>query len=475
MLGARVASTPIGSALIHEQHRTDNRCLMPFDFASLRLTGTHLDRARRLRAETGERLDVILVRLGLISEAGLAAAYAAHAGVPQADLSRLPDAPLLRERIKLAFLRDARAVPLAEDGDALIIAFADPTDAELLAACAFAAKRRIIAQVAPASDIERALDRIYGEPATLPVAAELDIDAAGAEDTERLRDLASDAPIIRLVNRWVTAAVEAHASDIHIEPGEAGLLVRFRLDGVLVEQETQPLALHAAVVSRLKIMARLDIAERRLTQDGRIGIAVRGRETDIRISIIPTVRGESVVLRILERGGVTLDFAALGFDPASLARYLSVLERPHGVVLATGPTGSGKTTTLYTSLQRLRRPDSKILTVEDPVEYRLDGVNHTQVRPQIGLDFAATLRAFLRHDPDIIMAGEIRDGETARIAVQAALTGHLMLSSLHTNNAAGNMTSWQEAAPMPAPTAIAYSAANRPASIAQGSVVLGFG
>jgi RHS repeat-associated protein len=298
-----------------------DRSLLDRLLAAGNITPANLQRAERLRVETGERLDVILIRLGLLSEADLAQAYAAEAAVPIADLASLPASPLLPDRLRLAFLRDARAVPLAETPDTLTVAFADPTDPEVLAALGFAAKRRIVALVATASDIERALDRLYGDGAAEAEAApEIGGDDTVAEDAERLRDLASDAPVIRMVNRWLTAAVEAHASDIHIEPAEAALRVRFRLDGVLVERETQPLALHAAVVSRLKIMARLDIAERRLTQDGRIGIAVRGRETDIRVSIVPTVRGESVVLRILERGGVTLDFAALGFDPGSHAR-----------------------------------------------------------------------------------------------------------------------------------------------------------
>jgi general secretion pathway protein E len=256
-------------------------------------------------------------------------------------------------------------------------------------------------------------------------------------DVERLRDLASEAPVIRLVNRMIERAVEQRASDIHIEPFEGRLRVRYRVDGMLGETEAPAEKLAAAIVSRIKIMARLNIAERRLPQDGRIKVVVRGKEFDLRISTTPSLHGESVVMRILDRDGAVLDFKALGFRDDTLKSYLSALERPHGILLVTGPTGSGKTTTLYTSLIRLNSPERKILTVEDPVEYQLDGVLQIQVKPEIDLTFARALRSFLRQDPDILMIGEIRDLETAQIGVQAALTGHLVLSTLHTNDAAG--------------------------------------
>jgi general secretion pathway protein E len=271
---------------------------------------------------------------------------------------------------------------------------------------------------------------------------------AGAEDgddgleldVERLKDLASEAPVIRLVNQTIARAVEQRASDIHIEPFEASLRLRYRIDGVLRDVEAPPNRFRAAIVSRVKIMAKLNIAERRLPQDGRIKLAIRGTPIDLRISTIPTMHGEGVVMRVLDRTGVQLDFATLGLGGAGLDTYLSILERTHGIVLVTGPTGSGKTTTLYTSLVRLNSPDKKILTVEDPIEYQLDGINQIQVKPGIGLSFANVLRSILRQDPDIVMIGEIRDVETAEIAIQAALTGHLVLSTLHTNDAAGTIT-----------------------------------
>src|SRR5690606_249393 len=265
-------------------------------------------------------------------------------------------------------------------------------------------------------------------------------EAGELDDVEHLRDLASEAPVIRLVNLLVQRAVELRASDIHIEPFENRLKVRYRIDGVLVEAESPPANLTAAVVSRIKIMARLDIAERRLPQDGRIMVRVQGKELDLRVSTVPTAHGESVVMRLLDREAVVLDFRRLGFTDAFLPRFRRVREQPHGILLVTGPTGSGKTTTLYTALSQLNTPDVKIITGEDPVEYQIEGINQIQARPQIGLGFAGAPRSIVRPDPDTILSGEMRDPETARIAIQSALTGHLVLSTLHTNNAAGGIT-----------------------------------
>ena len=267
----------------------------------------------------------------------------------------------------------------------------------------------------------------------------------GAEDAsefdlQRLRDIANEAPVIRRVNQIVADAIEARASDIHIEPSLEAVHVRYRIDGVLRTVETLPPGLKAAIASRIKIMSRLDIAERRLPQDGRIKLAVRGVDIDFRVSTIPTAHGESIVMRILDRSHVTLDFEALGFDPETIQSLRQTMCNPNGIVLVTGPTGSGKTTTLYTALKELSSPDVKVFTVEDPIEYQLPGVNQVQMQPAIGLDFPSALRAILRQDPDIIMIGEIRDAETARIAIQASLTGHLVFSTLHTNSAAASIT-----------------------------------
>jgi general secretion pathway protein E len=317
---------------------------------------------------------------------------------------------------------------------------ADPTDAYTISAFEMVTGRAVRPMVAIPTDLEAALERLYGAGRSAVGQLLGDVETRTDEiafdaDVQQLKDLASEAPVIRLVSLLITNALEMRASDIHIEPFENRLIVRYRIDGVLHEVESPPRRLSAAVISRIKIMANLDIAERRLPQDGRIRLRVQGKEIDLRVSTVPTMHGESVVMRILDKGGVALDFAKLGFEDDVLKVFLDVLLQPHGVLLVTGPTGSGKTTTLYTALDRLNQPDVKILTVEDPVEYQMPGINQIQVKPQIDLTFANALRSIVRQDPDVIMIGEIRDLETAQIAVQSALTGHLVLSTVHTNDA----------------------------------------
>lgn len=402
-----------------------------------------LERARRVAEDTGRRLDGVLIQLGLASERGLAEAYAALLGLPLATADRFPEDPVLSERLKPKFLRHAHVVPLTCDGDGVIVAMTDPFDQFTRQSIAAAVGKPVRIEVAVPIDLEAALDRLYpdwseGKP-------QADEDDAGEttpieEDAERLKDLASEAPVIRLVNQIIARAVETQASDIHIEPFENALRVRYRYDGVLHEAEAPPAHLTAAIISRIKIMARLDIAERRLPQDGRIKLAVRGQEVDFRVSTIPSLHGETVVLRVLDRNAVEFDFGKLGMSPQATDRFTAALDQPNGIVLVTGPTGSGKTTTLYTGLLRLNTVVRKIVTVEDPIEYQLAGINQIQVKPQIGLTFATLLRSILRQDPDVIMVGEIRDLETAQIAAQAALTGHLVLSTLHTNSAASTIT-----------------------------------
>jgi general secretion pathway protein E len=339
------------------------------------------------------------------------------------------------------FLRSARIVPLGQEGDVLTLGMADSADTATADAVALATGLRVQPVALSDGEIEAALDRLFGGGEPTGGLTDLLAEAAADHeaDTDTLRDLASEAPVVRLVNRLIAQAVERRASDIHVEPFEGELRIRYRIDGQLVEQEPAARAAAAAIVSRLKLMAGLDIAERRLPQDGRIKLPVRGRDVDFRVATAPSLHGESVVLRVLDRSGVTLDFAALGLAPEQRAALLRQLDRPNGIVLVTGPTGSGKTTTLYTALERLNRPERKLVTVEDPVEYQIAGINQIQVKNEIGLDFAGVLRSTLRHDPDIIMIGEIRDIDTARIAVQAALTGHLVLSTLHTNSAAATI------------------------------------
>jgi general secretion pathway protein E len=404
-----------------------------------------IERACRVTAETEQRLDSVLIRLGIVAERALAEAYAASLGIALVAADEYPAGePLFPERLSAKFLRNVRALPLRIDKGTLVIAVADPLDRFISASISAATGLPVSIEIATPIELETAFDRLYPEAGADAAAAREEAESGAAEpleeDAERLKDLASEAPVIRLVNQIIARAVESQASDIHIEPFEDRLRVRYRYDGVLSEAESPPARLTAAITSRIKIMARLDIAERRLPQDGRIKMAVRGHEIDFRVSTIPSLYGETVVLRVLDRSAVTFDYAKLGLPRGVVARLNEALDLPNGIVLVTGPTGSGKTTTLYTGLLGLNSAARKIVTVEDPIEYQLRGVNQIQVKPQIGLNFASLLRSILRQDPDVIMVGEIRDLETAQIAVQAALTGHLVLSTLHTNSASATIT-----------------------------------
>ena len=409
-----------------------------------KLDAAGLDRARRLGESSGERLVSLLPKLGLVSERDVAQALSKQLQLPLVAAQDFPASPVLEDRLKPRFLREVRALPLSERPDGLVMAMADPLDDYAIDALRLRAEMDLLLCVAEASELEAAIERLYGSGGpggAREVEEAAEGDGEGLDlDVERLKDLASEAPVIRLVNQLINKAVEARASDIHIEAFENRVRVRYRIDGVLTEVDPPPARFRAALVSRVKIMARLNIAERRLPQDGRIKLAIRGVPIDLRVSTIPTMHGEGVVMRVLDRQGVELDLAKLGITGRNKQTYEEILTHPHGVFLVTGPTGSGKTTTLYASLIRLNSPEKKLLTVEDPIEYQLEGVNQVQVQPSIGLSFAHVLRSFLRQDPDIIMIGEIRDVETAEIAVQAALTGHLVLSTLHTNDAASAIT-----------------------------------
>ncbi len=427
-----------------EQDRSFAKALGELLIERGKLNAAGLERALRLQDETLERIHAILTKLGLVSERDMAEALAPCLELPLVAASDYPAEAILEDRISAKFLKEARIIPLADSPERLELAMADPLDSYAIDAMRLSAGKPVLVRVGVPSDIEAAFERLYGSGST-SIEQILEDDAVQREedtlqDIERLKDLASEAPVIRLVNHLISKAVEVRASDVHIEPFERRLRVRYRIDGVLSEVEAPPNRLRAAVISRIKIMAKLNIAETRLPQDGRIRLAIRGKEIDLRVSTMPTMHGESVVLRVLDRASVALDFAALGFDGQVLEAYLGILERPNGILVVTGPTGSGKTTTLYASLIRLNTGENNILTIEDPIEYQLEGINQVQVKPQIGLTFANALRAFLRQDPDIIMIGEIRDLETAEIAVQAALTGHLVLSTLHTNDAASTIT-----------------------------------
>jgi general secretion pathway protein E len=359
----------------------------------------------------------------------------------------LPKVPLVLNGLSTRFIRENRVVPLELRNNVLKVLMADPDDRGVIDALRIALAADVVICTGDGKMIDDYLSRFYGQESQDINKLIENIDDKGLdfirdeeEDIGHLKDLASEAPIIKLVNLLITRAVESRASDIHIEPFEDELRVRYRIDGVLHDVESAPKRLQAAVVSRVKIMAKLNIAERRLPQDGRIRLRVSEKEIDFRVSTIPVLYGESVVMRILDRGEVVIDLDRLGFSPGTLAPFVQLIAKPNGILLVTGPTGSGKTTTLYGALARINSPDRKIITVEDPVEYQLKGINQIQVKPQIGLTFAGALRHIVRQDPDIIMIGEIRDLETAEIAVQSALTGHLVFSTLHTNDAPSSIT-----------------------------------
>lgn len=403
-----------------------------------------LARARRAAEAASERFDLVLVKLGLISESDLCVAYASYCDLPTIESTGFPEKPVLADRLQPSFLKSNRILPVSFDGQHVLVATADPFIDEAARAINYLLDVRVdLAMVTPA-EIDRGLRALYSAAEIHADESDGLVSGTGADsnelDIEQLRDSANEAPVIRLVNQIIAGAVERGASDVHVEPGRDAVAVRYRIDGFLQQARVVPATSRAALTTRLKIMARLDIAERRLPQDGRIKTVVRGVEIDIRVSTIPTVFGESVVMRVLDRTRVELDFTKLGLNRTTQAGLRRLMSHPNGIILVTGPTGSGKTTTLYTALKDLNRAELKLFTVEDPIEYQLSGINQIQVQPQIGLDFPVALRSILRQDPDIIMIGEIRDLETARIAIQSALTGHLVFSTLHTNSAIAAIT-----------------------------------
>lgn len=407
-----------------------------------------IEGARLTKLWTEQTSDIsfsqFLVELGAAAETEVGAALAELHHLTLVSREDYAPVEALDGTISARFLRKYQAVPIGEEGDSIVLAVADPSNEFTSRAVSVACGRPVICRVGLASEINTAIERFFGEGrsqieqivdrAALPVGQSDDLEA------QQLEDLASEAPVVRLVNLFFRTAQDIGASDIHLERFESALKLRYRVDGVLQEAESPPAQLAAAVVSRLKLMAKLNIAERRLPQDGRIRLRQEGRDIDIRISTVPTVHGESVVMRVLNRDDVTLDLGSLGFGASAAETMRTLLTAPHGMILVTGPTGSGKTTTLYTALHMLNTSERKVITVEDPVEYQLEGVNQIPVRPSIDLTFSNALRAIVRQDPDVIMVGEMRDTETARICVQSALTGHLVLSTVHTNDAAGCVT-----------------------------------
>jgi len=403
------------------------------------VTEYEMMRARSLQAETGEPLTGILVAEGMVDDVALAQAVASHIGVGYVSLNDVTIDPAAAALIPESLARRYGAIPFQFEDDALVVAMADPGNVLVVDDIRAITGLRIIPKVATRTEIDDAVRRLGRYDDSVSDLAHLVRDEVAEEDLSKVEAAVEEAPIVKLVNTLISRAVNERASDLHIEPGERDLRVRFRIDGVLHEIMSTPRSVSGAVVSRLKIMADLDIAERRVPQDGRVSLRVAGRQIDLRVATLPTIYGEKVVLRILDKEDAVLDLKALGFLPYSMARFEKSYSKPYGAILVTGPTGSGKTTTLYSALNILNHPDRHIITVEDPVEYRLPGVVQVQVNRKAGLQFATVLKSILRSDPDVVLVGEVRDTETAKIAVEAALTGHLVLTTLHTNDAASSV------------------------------------
>ncbi|HEX2255447.1 MAG TPA: GspE/PulE family protein, partial [Afifellaceae bacterium] len=402
-----------------------------------------IERARVARQRSAQPLEIILLELGLLSEEQLAQAQARHLGLRLATKSELPVLPLFEQELSRDFLRAISAIPIAADERRVVVATAQPLNSGSIAAIGFQLDRNVEACVMVRSEWMDAFAHLYGTvEAEVGEAAPRGGETAefANDDLERLKDIAREAPIIRLVNRLIVEAVTSGASDIHFEPLADRVRIRIRVDGALRNAEFMTPSIFSGVCTRIKILAQMDIAERRLPQDGRIKMSVKGREVDLRVASMPTLHGESLVLRILDRARVELAYSALGFVAGEIAIIEELTTHPNGIVLVTGPTGSGKTTTLYAALTALNRDDRKIFTVEDPIEFHLPGIIQIQTKSSIGLDFASALRSILRQDPDMVMVGEIRDAEVGRVAIQAALTGHLVLSTVHTNRAASAVT-----------------------------------
>jgi len=401
-----------------------------------------LENALALQQEKPDKLGRILIDLGYVAERDVLATISDQLKVPVFG-AEYPAVPIEPDRLPFRFLRTFNVIPVHLENNILTLVLADPLDLETQNSIRLRTGFALQIFLASEAEIQAQLDRLYGgeENTTEKLIETLGDFGADDENIEHLRDLASEAPVIRLVNLVISRAIESRASDIHIEPFEKELRLRYRVDGVLQNMDPPPNALRSAIISRIKLMAKLNIAERRLPQDGRIKLKVLGREIDLRVSTLPTMYGESVVMRILDRSNSSLiDLRRLGFPDDLYEKICQMTSKPHGIFLVTGPTGSGKSTTLYSALKRINIPDRKIITIEDPIEYQMDGINQIHVNPQIGLTFAAGLRHIVRQDPDVIMIGEIRDLETADIAIRSSLTGHLVFSTVHTNDAPSAVT-----------------------------------
>ncbi len=404
------------------------------------ITSEQLDTAVEEHHRSPKSLGRVLIDLGMIKEGDLVRALAEQVGLEFVDLAEYPVDATATTLLPEALARRYRALPIGERDGKLLVAMSDPANVYALDDIRTITSRDVQPLVATAADVERAIQKYAGLDNQVEALASVAADSADAED-EHMQAALEDAPIVKLVNAIMTQAVGDRASDVHIEPAEKNVRIRFRVDGVLHEpMPPAPKSIQGGLISRLKVMAELNIAEKRVPQDGRISMKVGGKALDLRLATLPTVHGEKVVIRILDKTNALLKLEDLGFMDDAYKRFAQSFRKPYGAILVTGPTGSGKSTTMYSTLNILNEVDKNIITVEDPVEYRLAGVNQIQVNPKAGLTFASALRSILRADPDIVLIGEIRDQETARIAVEAALTGHLVLSSLHTNDAPSAIT-----------------------------------
>jgi type IV pilus assembly protein PilB len=405
-------------------------------------TQAQVDRALAEQAKAGGHVGELLIAMGAIDRNQLTLALGVQAGLDPVDLDQVEIPAAVAKRLDAATCQLFRAVPYKEEGGALVVALADPLNVNILQDLSFIVGSEVRGAIATEQAVDRALKRLYGAAEQQSLASVLNEVRSSAQDIdlEDKQAMAAAAPVVKLLNYILLQAIRDKASDIHLEPFEHEFKVRYRVDGVLFEVEAPPTALAAALISRVKVMSSLDIAETRIPQDGRIELSLGGRPIDLRVATMPTVHGESCVLRVLDRSVVSLELGNIGLRADDQAQLEALLARPHGIVLVTGPTGSGKTTTLYSCLNKLNDLETKIITVEDPIEYDLDGVVQVQVNEEIEVSYARVLRTILRQDPDILLVGEIRDKETAQIAVEAALTGHLILSTLHTNDAPSTVT-----------------------------------
>ncbi|MBM3696603.1 MAG: type II secretion system protein GspE [Actinobacteria bacterium] len=403
------------------------------------VTRRDLERASAVQGESGLPLTRVLVEEHIVSEGDMVRMLARHSGLAYVNLAEITIDPAAAALLPESLARRYAVIPIGFEDDRLVVAMADPGNVLVLDDLRAVTGMRVSPRLAARADIVDAIRRMARYDESVTDLADMLAEGEVVEDLSKIEAAVEEAPVVKLINTLITRAVNERASDLHLEPGEKDLRVRFRIDGVLHEVMTTPRTVAGAVVSRVKIMADLDIAERRIPQDGRVGLRVAGRAVDLRVATLPSIYGEKVVIRVLDKEDSVLQLSDLGFLAHSLDRFSAALSKPYGTILVTGPTGSGKTTTLYAALGVLNRPDRNIITVEDPVEYRLAGITQVQVNRKAGLLFATALKSILRSDPDIVLVGEVRDPETAKTAVEAALTGHLVLTTLHTNDAASSI------------------------------------